>query len=300
MARILFGRADGAISPELFSAHHVSVPADGQVVAFLDPIVAEANRRHPGAMSVQVIGADTEVPVWHDPAASEMAIDLDIALAPMPDRRYQRWSFSAIVDRVAVELADPTDDSMADAGAADEAEAEVGLDVERGDAGEHDEPGSDAGWQGPTVPDAAVVTSTILADVNPMADLAGGTTFGTLVHSVLERTDWQAPDLDVALGDAVDECMAWRPVELVSTVPSQTGNAPGLVWSRPIDRRSAHRASHAARTTIRQWPTGGSRALATASPSSPSTFVSAPTATCRAPDCWGRPSAMGCRQTIHA
>ncbi len=132
MARILFGRADGSIEPELFSAHHVTVPADGQAVAFLDPVVAEANRRHAAAMSVHVIGADTEVPVWNDPDAPMMVTDLDVADAPKPDRRYQRWSFSAIVDRAAIELADPADDSLADAGAADEAEEEIDANLEDG------------------------------------------------------------------------------------------------------------------------------------------------------------------------
>ena len=227
MARVLFGRADGSIEPGLFSAHHVTVPADGQAVAFLDPVVAEANRRHAAAMSVHVIGADTEVPVWNDPDAPMMVTDLDVADAPKPDRRYQRWSFSAIVDRAAIELADPTDDSLADAGAADEAEEEIDANLDDGGVGGTDVSGSDPAGQDPPAIHAAAPTSTAVGDVNPMADLAGGTTFGTLVHSVLERTDWQASDLDLALGDAVDDCLAWRPVELTTAVPSSTGDPSG-------------------------------------------------------------------------
>lgn len=53
-----------------------------------------------------------------------------------------------------------------------------------------------------------------------MADLAAGAAFGTLVHSVLERVDWQASELDTSLGEAVDQCLARRPVELEAWRPT--------------------------------------------------------------------------------
>ncbi len=232
MARVLFGRAEGRIRTELFSAHHVTVPADGQVAAFIDPVLAEANQRHAGAMSVEEIGAATLVPVWDDPAAGEMVTDLDVAAAPTPDRRYQRWSFSAIVDRASVELSDPADDSLADAGAADEAEAATDVGIGADSARGQDVPGSAAGEKDSSAL-ASTPTAAAASDVNPMADLAGGAAFGTLVHSVLERADWQASDLVAAVGDALDECLAWRPVQLVTAVPSSAGD-PGSSGRSPL------------------------------------------------------------------
>ena len=76
----------------------------------------------------------------------------------MPDRRYQRWSFSAIVDRTAVELADPADDSLADAGAADEAETEID-DLEAVVDGEQGVAGSGADGQDPLAPVAPTCRS---------------------------------------------------------------------------------------------------------------------------------------------
>jgi exodeoxyribonuclease V beta subunit len=220
MARVLFARTDGRICNELFSAPRVPVPADNLVVDWLAPVVGEANRRHGGAMDVHAIDTHSAFEPWHDPAAHRPASDLGIAEAPAPDRRYQRWSFSAIVDRTAVELGDPTDDSLADAGAADEAGA--GLEAEPGD-----DPADVAVALGPQEWPAATASPSSAAGVNPMADLVAGTAFGTLVHSVLERADWQAPDLDAALREAVDDYLTRRPLEVVLLYPSTADEPDG-------------------------------------------------------------------------
>jgi exodeoxyribonuclease V beta subunit len=106
-------------------------------------------------------------------------------------------------------LADPADDSLADAGASDE----VDLD-----------PDEEEVFVGDGAPSEA---TTGVAGVNPMANLMGGTAFGSLVHSVLERVDWQASDLDAALGEATDTCVARRPVEL-ATAPGCESDEPAL------------------------------------------------------------------------
>ena len=132
-----------------------------------------------------------------------------------------------------------------------------------------------------------------------MADLIGGTAFGTLVHSVLERVDWQAPDLDGALGEAVDECLAWRPVELVTAVPSQNGDDAGSSGRASLiaGLRTALLTPLGPHSPMSGWRTS---ALATASPSSPSICDSARTAAYRPPDCSGKPSATHSRQVTRA
>ena len=81
---------------------------------------------------------------------------------------------------------------------------------------------------------------------SPMADLPPGTSFGTLVHAVLETVDTTGPDLSAALTDAATEQLARRPLAGVDApalaralVPvMRTPLAPG--WSladvTPADR----------------------------------------------------------------
>ena len=209
LARLLFARTDGRIDVERFSSHRVSVPSGNEIVDCLEPMVKSANGRHAGAMAVEVIVAASRVEPWQDAAAPTAWNDLEVRVAPTVDRRYQRWSFSAIVNRAAAELADPADDSLADAGASDE--VELDLDEEEVFVGGG----------------ATSEATTGVAGVNPMANLMGGTAFGTLVHSVLERVDWQASDLDAALGEATDTCVARRPVEL-ATAPGCESDEPAL------------------------------------------------------------------------
>jgi exodeoxyribonuclease V beta subunit len=64
--------------------------------------------------------------------------------------------------------------------------------------------------------DDVMVTSETSSDadavVSPMADLPGGTTFGSLVHAVLENADPFAADLDSELAEQVRAHWAWWPV----------------------------------------------------------------------------------------
>lgn len=61
-----------------------------------------------------------------------------------------------------------------------------------------------------------VVPETDAADTrpSPMADLPKGTTFGSLVHGVLEEVDVAAPDLALELGTRIEEQLGRWPVEL--------------------------------------------------------------------------------------
>ena len=47
-----------------------------------------------------------------------------------------------------------------------------------------------------------------------LAGMPGGALVGTVVHSVLERTDFDAPDLFGEVGEALDRELAWRNVDL--------------------------------------------------------------------------------------
>jgi exodeoxyribonuclease V beta subunit len=50
-----------------------------------------------------------------------------------------------------------------------------------------------------------------------LADMPGGTLVGTVVHSVLERTDFDAPDLSAEVRAALDREVTWRNVDLGDT-----------------------------------------------------------------------------------
>ncbi len=209
MARVLFGRTGEGIRHERFVAARVSVPPDRGLRAALEPVVRRACRRHDRAMEIEVVDAAGDGQPWRDAAGPPPAADLAAAEAPVVDRRYRRWSFSAIVDRSSVELTDPSDEALGDAGAADEFEGEEAL----RDAAEVVPAGEPDGASEPADPSPREPGA-----LNPMAPLAGGPAFGTLVHSVLEEVDWQAADLEAALAETLEAQLVRRPVELVDLV----------------------------------------------------------------------------------
>ncbi|WP_243845041.1 UvrD-helicase domain-containing protein [Mumia sp. ZJ1417] len=70
------------------------------------------------------------------------------------------------------------------------------------------------------------------ADVpSPMAQMPVGTTFGSLVHAVLEDADFQADDLHEDLLDRIREHLAWWPVEVD---PDALATALEAVCTTPI------------------------------------------------------------------
>ena len=67
---------------------------------------------------------------------------------------------------------------------------------------------------------------------SPMADLPAGTAFGTLVHAVLERVDFAAPDLAAELADRVGEQLRRRPDPRVDA--AQLASALFAVLETPL------------------------------------------------------------------
>ena len=56
-----------------------------------------------------------------------------------------------------------------------------------------------------------------------LADMPGGALVGTVVHSVFERLDFEAPDLAPAVGEALERETTWRNVDLGGTEAVVTG-----------------------------------------------------------------------------
>lgn len=200
LAHVLFARQGAAIDPEAFGRPAVSVPSDRQVVSHFDPLVAAAE----GTVAVGVVDeAPPRAERWRAPTGEAARPDLCVAtLDRLPPRWRQRWSFSAIVDRASVGHLDPHDASLADRGAGDEPE-QAGADelvagLDRAVDGVADEG----------------------RPVSPLADLPAGTTFGTLVHSILEEVDFRSDRLHAELEEAVDRQLRWRSVDLTPVIPT--------------------------------------------------------------------------------
>ncbi len=206
LAHVLFARQGAAIDSEAFGRPAVSVPSDGQAVSHFAALLEAAE----GTVAVGVVDeAPSRAQRWRAPLGEAAGSDLCVAtLERLPSRWHQRWSFSAIVDRASVGRLDPHDTSMADRGAGDE----------QGQADAHElVTGLDRAVDG--VADEGRPQS-------PLADLPAGTTFGTLVHSVLEEIDFRSDRLDAELEDAVDRQLRWRSVDLTPVIP--TGATPEL------------------------------------------------------------------------
>ena len=106
--------------------------------------------------------------------------------------------------------------------------------------------------------------------------MPGGALVGTVVHGVLERTDFAAPDLDAEIRDALAKELAWHNVDLGTQKPWSRGSArrssrrsarwsAGLdfvMWRGPTDSTSSASRSHWSAamfrrgdSTLRTWPT---------------------------------------------
>jgi exodeoxyribonuclease V beta subunit len=201
LAHVLFARHGAAIDPEAFARPAVSVPSDHEVVSHFDPLVAGAG----GTVVVTVVDeAPPPSERWQAPTGEVLSSDLCVATLDHPPPRWrQRWSFSAIVDRASLDRVDPHDASMADRGADDEQEQDDAVDefavgpVRPADAAGHDGPADSL-----------------------LGDLPAGTTFGTLVHSILEEVDFRSDRLPTELEEAVDRQLRWRSVDLTPVIPA--------------------------------------------------------------------------------
>jgi exodeoxyribonuclease V beta subunit len=156
-----------------------SVPSDDHIVRHLDRLA----RLSEGRIGWHAVPDDptpgTFVPEAVDPD------DLDVARFTRDiDRAWYRTSYSRLTAPADVERT----------GGVAPAEAEpVGTDDEPEEAGV----GGTAPAAGDAAGGAAATTDpALLAAANPLADLPGGTEFGTLVHTVLEHVDATSPDLE--------------------------------------------------------------------------------------------------------
>jgi exodeoxyribonuclease V beta subunit len=109
---------------------------------------------------------------------------LGVATADRPlDRSWYRWSFSSIKDRIG-QL------------------AEEAAELDRPAMGGVDEPSE-------VVPPLEVSPAVVPA-ATPLQGAPAGTAFGTLVHSVMERVDFTAPDLPDQLRERLAELLHYR------------------------------------------------------------------------------------------
>ncbi len=193
LARVLFARDEGgSLRPDLFEADTVPLPADADAVAWLAPVFAPVG----DAVALTETGrADGAVPRWIPADDATTPAQLELAeLGRMLERPHRRWSFSAISDRAHTLDLDPDDDTLGDSGAADEP-----ADPEAGEAM------AGAGTGEATGPVAELVTDL------PLGAVPGGTTFGSMVHELLEHVDFAAADLDAELQARIDERRRWSP-----------------------------------------------------------------------------------------
>ncbi len=187
LAHVLFGRTNGAIDPDLFSARRVALPDDADLAAEPRRHLRSGRRRHRGGRAGT--GCETCSIGWTDEAPPQPPGALELAvLGRTPVRTNRRWSFTAISGRAHAEDIDPEDESLGDAGAADEP----------AETTEEEETGTDL----------------------PLGAVPGGPQFGTLVHEVLEQTDFAAEDLEAELRSQVGDALRWNawPIDVTTLV----------------------------------------------------------------------------------
>jgi exodeoxyribonuclease V beta subunit len=211
LTRLLFGLAPGAREPEMT----VVIPSDADIVSALETRFAAASDR------VRVEPVVESGPLrWSrlPSAAGELSAatferDLDLA--------WRRTSYSG--------LTAAAHDAGAGSAAVDPAAA-VGSEPEH--AGLDDEPTEPDGLRGLTAgadgDPAAAVTS-------PMALLPGGTSFGSLVHAVLEVVDTSAVELGDEISARVGEQLSrWAPPAGTGMDADQLAAALMAVYETPL------------------------------------------------------------------
>jgi exodeoxyribonuclease V beta subunit len=210
LAHMLFSRADGVIEPDLYREKKAAIPSDHDVLASLAPLVARAG----DTMEVRAIDSRPTgaTDPWVDRSGDRAPKPLVfVPFEATPDRSRHRWSFSTIARHSSAETLDPHDGTLADGGADDE----------QGDGlGEREHPIGSPEDDGPTDRPADGLPG-------PLAWLPAGTTFGTLVHAVLEYVDFGAPDLEESLAAGIDRQLARRAVDLTPSGSQPDPTAAG-------------------------------------------------------------------------
>ncbi|HET6547932.1 MAG TPA: UvrD-helicase domain-containing protein [Solirubrobacter sp.] len=192
LGRLLFARADdGTVAPS-----GTSTPTDDAAIARFEALAGEA----PGCISVErsIAGPARR---WVSSRAGAEPLSVSEFEREL-DRGWRRTSYSDITAgaheaRVASEPEEPV--------VVDEPEPDVFTSWELEPASS---PGVASGAPGPAAPETTPPL--------PLGAIPGGTAFGTFVHTVLEATDFAAPDLDLELTSKVGAAVARRPVEIGS------------------------------------------------------------------------------------
>ena len=184
LGRLLFGRdAEGDVAVDL-----TSVPEDHDVVARFQALAADA----PGRVSVERAGGAGDGPLKPEPRQpAALAVR---AFERTVDVAWRRTSYTGIT--------------------AGGHEALVASEPEQPPG----RPGSDVGTAAVpmslTEPDGGEEAAGLRAVPSLLAEMPAGAEVGTLVHAVLERADFAAPDLDAELARVLAEERAWRDVDV--------------------------------------------------------------------------------------
>jgi exodeoxyribonuclease V beta subunit len=182
LAHVLFARDAGTIDHSRFTGAEVTLPDDPAVLDALGEVFARVE----DTVALQAMSPpDPSAAPWIDQSAIGLTHPLHLAtLERILPRQTRRWSFSAISDRAATRNLDPSDDSLGDAGAADE-------------------PATDPHEESSRVLDVGTNL--------PLGAVRGGTQFGTLVHEVLQQVDFSSGDLNSEISRHVKDRLRWNP-----------------------------------------------------------------------------------------
>jgi exodeoxyribonuclease V beta subunit len=175
LGRLLLARDDqGNVTP----SGPRRLPSDDQVRGRF----AEIAERAPGLLSVEAAtGPGDPPPRWSDRTARAVG-PLDVAAFERSlDLRWRRTSYSGVT--ALVHVGPGVDSEPEEGGTTDEPLAGTPAELLDGDRAA----------AGPMMP---VEESDLRGVVSPWSDLPGGVEMGTLVHRVLQETDFAVPDLD--------------------------------------------------------------------------------------------------------
>jgi exodeoxyribonuclease V beta subunit len=191
LARLLFDRDAGG-----------GVPPYGAAVRSDDAVEAAARQLGP-RVSVEAVTAAESVH-WSQEAGSPPMLEASVFDRPL-DTQWRRASYSSITRSVHDQPGLGLGIGIG-IGIGSEPEHELTSDeLEAGAARRVAEPG-------PARPEYEKEAARAVA--LGLADMPGGALVGTVLHGVLERTDFDTPDLASAVADALEREVAWRKVDL--------------------------------------------------------------------------------------
>jgi exodeoxyribonuclease V beta subunit len=193
LGRLLFARGEDGVVPHAGRA----TPTDAVALARFEELALQA----PGCISVE--RSRLGLPVSWSPSGLAAADLVAAAFNRRLDERWRRTSFSDI-----------------SAGAY---EAHVGSEPEQ-ELLEDEPPPSFAGVVAPGHAEEAA----LLAGPVALAAMPVGLQVGTLVHRVLEATDFAAPDLEAEVASRIIEGQGWRHVDLGDAEVTAAGLAAAL------------------------------------------------------------------------